>query len=182
MPPSKNPPNDGRTTSRLRFEKARESDRQGFCRWYTDPVAMRYVTGEPLDDQQANLRFDAAREAGKAGPDLGFYSVRRIEDDAFVGVAKLTSFPSLADGRTLEVGYGLLPFAFGRGYATEIVGYLTEFVTGRTLATELVGITHRDHLASIRVLQKCGFEALHGDSRCPDGSLLSSLQLPSLSL
>lgn len=54
-------------------------------------------------------------------------------------------------------GYVLAQDSWGRGYATEALGAMVALA--RDLAIDrLSALCHADHLASARVLEKCGFQ------------------------
>lgn len=55
----------------------------------------------------------------------------------------------------VEIAYGLVPAAWGRGYATEAVTALVDHLRGINLV--VTAFTEHGNTASERVLQKCGF-------------------------
>jgi RimJ/RimL family protein N-acetyltransferase len=75
---------------------------------------------------------------------------------AFVGVFGV--FPPENEwGPEPEVGYMLASAFHGRGLATEALAAVVADATGRLGVTVLVAIADEPNLASIRVLEKCGF-------------------------
>jgi len=57
----------------------------------------------------------------------------------------------------VEIGYGLIPEAHGKGYATEIALVFTEWLLAQTNVQEVWAETHPQNRSSQRVLEKCGF-------------------------
>ena len=60
-----------------------------------------------------------------------------------------------------EVAYFFHPDYWGRGYATELVQASIEHGFKRLRLGEINAYTHPKNLASIRVLEKCGFAFIH---------------------
>ena len=82
--------------------------------------------------------------------------------------------PATDDVPEVEIGYGLVSDARGRGVATEAVRALLKL-------TDAYGVRVRasvlpDNAASIRVLAKCGFTELRGANE--DGELVMARPLP----
>src|SRR5512140_3100369 len=62
----------------------------------------------------------------------------------------------LPDTGETEVGYILSCRFRGRGYATEAARAAVQFGFQKACLESIIGLVHRDNLASIRVLEKCG--------------------------
>jgi [ribosomal protein S5]-alanine N-acetyltransferase len=60
--------------------------------------------------------------------------------------------------QTVEIGYGIIPSAQGRGYATEGVNKIIEWALSTNLASHVVAECINDNIASVKVLEKLGFE------------------------
>ena len=60
-------------------------------------------------------------------------------------------------GRAVEIGYSLHPDHWGRGYASEAAAGLVDALIERGVR-RLSAMTHPDNVASIRVLERIGFE------------------------
>lgn len=66
-------------------------------------------------------------------------------------------FKGLAPDGSVEIGYGLLPEARGKGYATEAVDAAVRWALGEPGVTRVEAETDPENRASQRVLEKCGF-------------------------
>lgn len=119
------------------------------------------------DEARGVLEFLIERYSEPDSVRAGIY-VRAVE---LLGCGELIGHVGLSpSGDEREVGYAIAEAHQGLGYATELV----EGTTRRALEDEgsLVGIVASDNLASIRVLEKAGFELadererqLHGARR-----------------
>jgi len=105
--------------------------------------------------------------------------ITRTFDGLVFGSIGFFGPPAPAPGRAsdgvpeVEIGYGLVPDARGRGVATEAARALLAL-------TDAVGVRVRasvqpDNAASIRVLAKCGFTELRGGNE--DGELVMARPL-----
>ena len=140
-------------TARLLLREPTAADAAAiFERYAGDPQVTRLLswpTHRSLEDTRAFLAFsDQEWERWPAGPYL-------IEDRAsgLLGSTGL-AFESPTEAAT---GYVLARAAWGQGYATEALAAMV------TLARQLdvrrlYACCHASHIASIHVLEKCGFE------------------------
>lgn len=92
--------------------------------------------------------------AGLEEPHSNFVVVRRGDGEA-LGTAGTKGRPDAAGA--CEIGYGLMPAAWGQGYATETVTALCEFLLAQPSVQRLTAQTAIANRASERVLEKCGF-------------------------
>lgn len=146
---------DPHASERLSYRKAEVRDTDDLLAWYTDEVAMRYVATEPFDPDAGRKHVDTVIRIGQRTDEVGFWVVHEAEHDAFVGLIKIVPFEPLA--RTTEVGYGLMPEWFGRGFATEMLRHTVGVLPRPQRDRWLVGVVHPANAASLRVLEKCGF-------------------------
>lgn len=95
-----------------------------------------------------------------------------VLDDAAIGMIGTKGRPS---GGVVEIGYGLVQAARGRGYATEALAALATLLGDRGLV--VTAFTQEGNTPSERVLTRCGFTrgALH-DQR--DGPPVTDWVLP----
>ncbi len=109
-------------------------------------------------DALPSIAADADRDPTLAG--WTFFIVRRAEDgpDELVGEAGFKGPPDAGGG--VEVGYGLVPAARGRGLATEAAGALVGWALGRPDVRRVLAECEPDNTASARVLARLGFRPL----------------------
>lgn len=81
-----------------------------------------------------------------------------IVNGAAVGCAGLHSF-DIENGRTVyELGYWLGRIFWRRGIATEVVRCLTHYSFTELNAAKVVASVYSHNAASVKVLERCGFE------------------------
>ena len=85
-----------------------------------------------------------------------YYAIWMIEkkDGTHIGEC---CFKGISPNGSAEIGYGISEEYQGRGYATEAVNAIVEWVLQQHRVLSVVAEAEADNLASIRVLQKCGF-------------------------
>jgi RimJ/RimL family protein N-acetyltransferase len=110
-----------------------------------------FAEGYPRQDD-----IDAARMVGRGGDEARAWSVRhivRLDDGVAVGTIGFFGQPD-EDGR-VEVGFGLVEAARGKGLATDA---LTAVIKAAEAAgAQVIAHTAPDNIASQRTLAKCGF-------------------------
>ncbi len=92
---------------------------------------------------------------------LGWYSWYAIERDPEGKKGRLAGAggyfgPPTADG-SVEIGYSIMPEFRGRGLAGELAHALGERAFTTTGVTHVLAHTRPENLASVRVLERCGF-------------------------
>jgi RimJ/RimL family protein N-acetyltransferase len=142
-----------------------------------DPIsrelAQRIIAGAPLaSDAPWHPEYPFADELAPLGmlaraveaphPVFGLFQIRTRDDGLAVGGIGFFGPPD-SDAR-VELGYGLIASARGRGYATEAVRALVA-VARRHGARSLAADTELDNAASQHVLRKAGFSETRRDGR-----------------
>lgn len=146
-------------TERLILRGRRTEDFPTYAEMWAHPDVVRYTTVKPLSREDAWTKF--ARMAGFwTLTGYGFWALEEKASGAFIGEAGLADFrrdiePSL-DG-TPEFGWGLVPAAQGRGYATEAIRAALDWACVNLPAQAYCCIIDRENAASVRVAEKCGF-------------------------
>ncbi len=98
----------------------------------------------------ARLVVDGHLEAGEWGP----WQVRELATGLLIGGVGFKGWPS--DDGIVEIGYGLVESARGRGLATEAVQALVTHAFARGVSA-VIAETDVDNSASAGVLRRCGF-------------------------
>jgi len=142
-------------TPRLHLRPLCSEDAPALFAVFSDAQFMRYWSTPPwtaLAQAQALIERDAVTMA--AGEHIRLAIVRKA-DDILLGTCSLFNF--MPSCRRAEVGYGLMPAAWGHGYMQEAVGALLRH------GFEVLGL-HRveadidpRNLASARSLERLGF-------------------------
>ncbi|MFZ5941585.1 MAG: GNAT family N-acetyltransferase [Bacteroidota bacterium] len=116
------------------------------------PEVMRFVSGRPLTRREAQKRFETT--IGVPGPEgCGLYFARVTGTEELAGLAKLI----MTGEGTAELGYSLFPAFWGRGYGSEICGFLADLARSIGEIHTLVAITDPENVPSERILEKSGF-------------------------
>ena len=140
-------------TERLVLLKPRVSDAKAIFERYAGDADVTRLLGWPrhlsTSDTDAFLKVsDASWEQWPAGP----YLVRLRETNELLGS---TGFEFHGPHRA-STGYVLAKDAWSKGYATEALRAIVDLAP-RLGVMQLSALCHPSHLASQRVLQKCGF-------------------------
>jgi ribosomal-protein-alanine N-acetyltransferase len=144
---------DHLTTARLLLRRPLRSDAELiFNRYASDPEVAKFL-GWPrhtsIEHTHLFLDFsDKEWERWPAGP----YLIESGEDGRLLGS---TGLNFKAPDRAMT-GYVLAKEAWGFGYATEALSAIARLGDALDIG-ELFALCHRDHRASHRVLEKCGF-------------------------
>lgn len=147
-------------TERLQLRRPRAGDAAAiFAGYSADPEVTRYL-GWPrhrsITDTDSFLVYAGQKwDRDQVGPYLVFDRI----DSTLLGGTGL----ELEDPETAMTGYVIARSAWGRGFATEALQCMLRVGAGLALK-RVQALCHPDHAASIRVLEKCGFE-LAGNPR-----------------
>jgi len=168
---------DSLRTERLVLRRWSAADVEHLARWAQDPQATRYVLRRPLEDAEVEENHERSLQAWRA---LGFgkRAVLAADSGRWLGFTEL-SYVSPGKGcraDDVEIGYFLLPSAWGRGVATEAAVAARDEAFRRVGVTELFGRFRIEHTASARVLEKAGFSFLRRH-RFPDGNVVDVTRL-----
>jgi RimJ/RimL family protein N-acetyltransferase len=141
-------------TERLALREFTDGDLPDLMRLDTDPRVMRYIgSGRALTTDAVSEVLRRVRRYYDLYPNLGVWRAERRDKGAFVGWFCLKYIPRTVE---VEVGYRLLPEAWGQGYATEGATALVRYGFEEVGLTRIVGLTHPRNAASQNVLLKAG--------------------------
>ncbi|MBS1492101.1 MAG: GNAT family N-acetyltransferase [Bacteroidetes bacterium] len=150
-------------SKRLTYSLYTDSDFEEYKRQAMDYEVMKYINGKAATAEEAKEKWKKIMTANSMHDKLGYFSVKGIEDNQVLGLAKLL-FYGAEKGSTegkengiAEVGYSLFSEFWGKGYATEITEYLTEFAKTFDDIKEVIGIINPENDASRKVLTKNGY-------------------------
>lgn len=146
-------------TPRLILRAHALADFDAYAAMWSDPDVVRHITGTPFSREASWSRF--LRHAGHwQHLGFGFLAVEERETGRFIGEAGFHDMrreitPSLEG--TLEAGWGLMPSAHGRGYASEAMQALVDWADKTFPGRRMTCIISPGNAASERVAAKLGF-------------------------
>ncbi len=149
------PPQPIIETERLRLREFVEDDVAAYYAMCSDPAVTRYThhTLASMDEALESMRSRPIADYRKYG--YGRWACVLKENDQVIGFAGLKF---LEDIREVDLGYRLLPPYWGRGLATEASRPIIDHGFDRLELKEIIGMVVPENVASVRVLQKLGFE------------------------
>jgi RimJ/RimL family protein N-acetyltransferase len=152
----KTPPAPWLQSLRLDLREFVATDYDDLWRLDQDPHVMRYI-GDGRLSSRAWIAAAMQRIARvyRLYPGLGSWRAARRDTGAYIGWFTLKYIPDTVE---VEVGYRLLREAWGQGFATEGARELVRYGFGDLGLYRIIGVTHRDNVASQRVLQKAGLQ------------------------
>ncbi len=129
----------------------------------SDPDDARWAPGYPAQgDVLAARRFlNTCASTGDPQP-FGNYEIRRREDGRAIGGVGFHAAPD--QNATVTIGYGLIPSARGKGYASEALRALLAFARARGI-TSVEGDTGHDNTSSQHVMAAVGMRMIAEDER-----------------
>lgn len=149
-------------TERLRLHRLSAADAEGLVSGTPESTAC-WAPEYPMDgDVRVARHFLTFRAAGDGVWHPGTYQIRRREDGCAIGGVGFHG-PVDEDG-SVTVGYGLVPSARGRGYASEALRALLTFARESGIA-RVKGDADLDNLASQRVMTAAGMRLVGADDR-----------------
>lgn len=153
---------EGLSTERLLFRRLVPADLPHWSPFVRSEEAMRFLGRGVGGDAAAQEWFDRqwARYAAGTG---GLHALTDRRSGELVGQCGL--LVQLVDGiRELEVGYHLLPAAWGHGYATEAAQACMRTAFAFQAATSIISIIHADNVRSAAVARRNGLQLEHRTS------------------
>ena len=128
-----------------------------------DADIKRFVPDEVYNSVEKALEaidFLMSRYDSEDGPFV--YPIITNDDGKNIGYVQLCKL-ELDDG-TWEIGYHIAKNFTGKGYATEAVKAFLPAMAQNHNLKEVYGICLAENLASVRVLEKCGFTQIYQGS------------------
>ena len=126
----------------------------------SDPLVAKYVGNNPVKTKEQMNEIIAMIRQQYVDNGIGRWAVLEKETDQFIGWAGLKYFTTEINGHQnfYELGYRFIPKFWGKGYATELAKVLTKYAFEQYPIDTLYAYTDAKNFASIRVLEKAGFE------------------------
>jgi RimJ/RimL family protein N-acetyltransferase len=136
----------------VRLRPFRERDLPGIVAFCNDPDTQRFIPSipTPYDEGDARAYLAFCAECWAEGSRLPF-AIADVDTDAYVGSIDVRL------GAEGSIGYGVAPWARGRGIATRALRLLADWALSAGGVRRLELTTHADNAASRRVAEKAGF-------------------------
>lgn len=144
------------TTERLTLRPFRLTDLAPLAAIQADPVAMQFKGHGATYDLPETRRYLSGRLESRDQP-MEIWAIALKETDVLIGRAGLYP-PDEAAWGDKEIDYLIAREHWGQGYATEAAGELVRVCFAARGYQQLIALTHRENFASIRVLEKTGFQ------------------------
>lgn len=123
-----------------------------------DEDTRRFVPDEvfeTIEEARKTVKFLIGQYDSENGP---FVHPILLKTGENIGYVQLVKFD-----KGWEIGYHVAKPYTENGYATEAVRAFLPVITKEKLLSEVYGICLSDNIASVRVMEKCGFEAVDED-------------------
>lgn len=158
-------------TERLRLSPLCLDDTDILQAVWCNPEVM-YFVGDAVTPQEVVGHMSDVVKRG-AGGRIGIWCIARKDTGHKIGNGVLTPVPIDEDDTDwsqvvpdayptdqIEVGYQMVPGAWGQGFATEACARLLRFAFEMTDLPEVVANTDPENSKSQRVLEKCGMRLI----------------------
>ena len=144
---------DELTTSRLRLRPLRAADAERIFEIYSHPLAAPWTGEHTLQEIRDEISF---YERNAAGGGWCMYGVVLLETGELIGDCGVV--PLELVGPELELMYDIHLDYWGRGIAGEAARAVMQHAFPATGAAQLIAVAKPDNVASLRILEKNGFE------------------------
>ncbi|MFV0262923.1 MAG: GNAT family N-acetyltransferase [Kluyvera sp.] len=145
-------------TERLSLRPAAASDLDALYRIYGDPATNTFNPAGPHPNIEHSRRILAGWLAHRDAHGFGnwAFSLRETPERIIgFGGLRIVEYPF---GTVNNLGYRFAPEAWGKGLATEFALAAVDYAFTTLRLEEIVGIVRKNHLASQKVLLKCGLK------------------------
>lgn len=125
---------------------------------------LPHAAGYPLDGTRVVVASYLAQVSGGRDPQpFGPYQIVRRQDGCVIGDIGFHAPPTAQ--RTVTLGYGLVPAARGRGYATEALRRLLVWALAQPSVDTVLADTTHQNLPSRHVMERAGMRLVSEDAR-----------------
>jgi RimJ/RimL family protein N-acetyltransferase len=147
-------------TPRLRLRGHRGDDLPQCAAMWADPEVTRFIGGEPLGEQRTWARL-LSYVGHWALLGFGYWAIEQKSSGGYVGEIGFADFkrdiaPAMR-GRP-ELGFALAARFHGKGYAMECAKAVLAWADAHLAHDRTVCLIHPQNAASLRIVEKCGYE------------------------
>lgn len=140
-------------TPRLLLRQFTEEDAPLIYKLNSDPEIVKYVHEPVLENEVQAKKILTHYILLQYQLNLGRWAIHTKANNEFIGWCGLKY---IEETGIIDLGYRLLKFAWGKGYATEAAKYTLDYGL-RDLKIEVItGMAHIENIASLKVLEKIG--------------------------
>lgn len=142
-------------TRRLTIREYTDEDWQAVYAYVKDASFWKYQAGEPPTEDKVKALIQWAVREQKIAPRINYYlAVTETKSETIIGEAVIKVAPP-GHGQG-EIGFGIVPSLWGKGYATEVSRALVDAGFSTLKLNRIAAQCAPENKASIRVMQKLG--------------------------
>lgn len=146
------------TTERLVLRPIESDDAEDLAERRCDPTTAKFQGWTvPFSLEKARALVEGCVAAG--GPSPGNWYQAVVVEQATQRTVGDVAVHLSDNAKTAEIGYTLHSWSRGKGYATEAAAALCRYLVRELAVHRIEATTHPDNVASIRVLERLGFQA-----------------------
>ena len=148
-------------TERLILRKLRKEDAEPmFENWASDPEVTKYVTWSTHESVEQTKQIVDIWVKEYENPKTIRYGIVLKDNNELIGAIDVVGY---IDGNP-EIGYCLSRKYWNKGYMTEACSALVDYLLSIGYKTIVIE-ADVDNIGSNRVIEKCGFEFTHQETR-----------------
>ena len=133
------------------------SDLEPFHELHNNINVMRFVRGKAMTREENEKELpELIDKYSKKENDFWIYAIKQKKDSTFLGTCALIKDENNED----EIGYRFLEKYWKKGFGLEICSGLIEYCKKLEM-NHIIGYVADDNIASVRILEKCGFTIIH---------------------
>jgi ribosomal-protein-alanine N-acetyltransferase len=147
-------------TARLSLRPFAHNDQDILFTLYGNPRVMgiRKIGTQTREksDQRLEIMVDQWRRKG-----FGYWAIFETQSGEFIGDCGLRADapnPLYSDTEGVALSYGLIPDYWGRGFTTEAARAILNYGFPENGFDEVYAMSQKENMASMRILEKLGFE------------------------
>lgn len=146
-------------TERVLIRELESSDTPALSKILGDPSVMEFSSKGALTEADTAKFIEGCRSSYKE-QGYGQWALIEKQSGALIGFCGLSN-ATVDGGEVVEVAYRLAQVQWGKGLASEAARKVLEYGIANCNIESIVGIVSLRHVASIRVLEKIGFQSFY---------------------